>query len=313
MLQYLIILIDDISLSYCHANNPIKVSRIIPLDTLKKAIVFGMKHNLMIHFVLPPYQLSNDYIDMMNMIDHISIGKDIVVCSSIPTDIYCKHLVLRLTIKNFLNNSSMIMSIIPNVERINICFTDIECFSNKDIEKYSLVLEDISKKLIEELENGKFHQVNILTDRLFLSEMKNCGAGVSNITLAPNGRFYICPAFYYDEQMQIDNMMNYKDIEFDRSVGDLSKGISIPNQHLLSLDYAPLCRKCDSYHCDRCIWLNQKLTWDNNTPSHQQCLMSHIERNASKKLSNVIKEMGCFTGKMKEIRDIDYLDPIDIV
>ena len=47
-LQYLVILLDDTSVAYCHANNPLTERNLIPLETLRKAILFGMKQNLMI-------------------------------------------------------------------------------------------------------------------------------------------------------------------------------------------------------------------------------------------------------------------------
>jgi hypothetical protein len=56
--------------------------------------------------------------------------------------------------------------------------------------------------------------------------------------------------------------------------------------------------------------LNQKLTWDNNTPSRQQCVMAHIERNASKDLSNKLKDAGFVLEN--EIKEINYLDPFDV-
>lgn len=37
MLQYLVILLDDTSVSFCHYSNPIKERNLIPLDILKKA------------------------------------------------------------------------------------------------------------------------------------------------------------------------------------------------------------------------------------------------------------------------------------
>ena len=150
----------------------------------------------------------------------------------------------------------------------------------------------------------------MITDRLQLTEMHNCEAGVGNITIAPNGKFYLCPAFYYDEQMGISNRMNYKTKDASRSVGDLEQGIDIPNKQLLQLDHAPLCRICDAYHCNRCIWLNQKLTWDNNTPSHQQCVISHLERNASRDLQMKMQEIGYKFEN--EIKEINYLDPFDV-
>lgn len=151
---------------------------------------------------------------------------------------------------------------------------------------------------------------NMLTDRLVLTEMHNCEAGIGNITVAPNGKFYLCPAFYYDEQMGISNRMNHSTKDASRSVGDLDNGLQIPNKQLLELDHAPLCRKCDAYHCHRCIWLNDRLTMDANTPSHQQCVLAHLERNAGRELQQMLAAQGLHTGN--EIPEIDYLDPFDV-
>ena len=140
--------------------------------------------------------------------------------------------------------------------------------------------------------------------------MHNCEAGIGNITIAPNGKFYLCPAFYYDEQMGISNRMNYRTKDASRSVGDMENGLKIPNKQLLELGHAPLCRICDAYHCNRCIWLNQKLTWDNNTPSRQQCIISHLERNAARDLQLQLKEAGYQV--TNEIKEITYLDPFEV-
>ena len=135
-----------------------------------------------------------------------------------------------------------------------------------------------------------------MTDRILLDKMNNCEAGLENITIAPNGKFYLCPAFYYE------NPKN--------SVGNLNEGLQIKNKQLLKLDHAPLCRKCDAYHCNRCLWLNQQTTWDINTPSHEQCVVSHLERNASKRLLEQLQSIGLFSDK--SITEITYLDPFDV-
>lgn len=41
MLQYLVILLDDTSVAYCHASNPLTERKLIPLDTLKKQSFLG--------------------------------------------------------------------------------------------------------------------------------------------------------------------------------------------------------------------------------------------------------------------------------
>ena len=308
--QYIVILLDDTSVSYCHADNPLTEKRLIPLEVLREAILFSMKQNLMIQFVYPEYELPKEYNDLIETIDHIKIGKDVLVYDSVPTNVERQNVVLRLTIADFLAKQYDIALLLPKVTRLNISITDIENFSDELIEKYKNALEMLNSVLLNIYKAGNQPEINILTDRLRLNEMHNCEAGVENITLAPNGKFYLCPAFYYDEQMGISTRMNHKTKDASRSVGDLEVGINIPNKQLLELERAPLCRICDAYHCNRCIWLNQKLTWDNNTPSRQQCVMAHIERNASRDLSKKLTDAGFVLEN--EIKEINYLDPFDV-
>ena len=308
--QYIVILLDDTSVSYCHADNPLTEKRLISLEVLREAILFSMKQNLMIQFVYPEYELPKEYNDLIETIDHIKIGRDVLVYDSVPTNVERKNVVLRLTIADFLAKQYDIALLLPKVTRLNISITDIENFNDELIEDYKAALEMLNSVLLNIYKDGNQPEINILTDRLRLNEMHNCEAGVENITLAPNGKFYLCPAFYYDEQMGVSTRMNHKTKDASRSVGDLEVGINIPNKQLLELERAPLCRICDAYHCNRCIWLNQKLTWDNNTPSRQQCVMAHIERNASKDLSNKLKDAGFVLEN--EIKEINYLDPFDV-
>ena len=308
--QYIVILLDDTSVSYCHADNPLTEKRLIPLEVLREAILFSMKQNLMIQFVYPEYELPKEYNDLIETIDHIKIGKDVLVYDSVPTNVERKNVVLRLTIADFLAKQYDIALLLQKVTRLNISITDIENFKDELIEDYKASLVMLNSVLLNIYKAGNQPEINLLTDRLRLNEMHNCEAGVENITLAPNGKFYLCPAFYYDEQMGVSTRMNHKTKDASRSVGDLEVGINIPNKQLLELERAPLCRICDAYHCNRCIWLNQKLTWDNNTPSRQQCVMAHIERNASRDLSNKLKDAGFVLEN--EIKEINYLDPFDV-
>jgi CXXX repeat peptide maturase len=148
-------------------------------------------------------------------------------------------------------------------------------------------------KTIEELYvSGKSPQFNLLSDRMYLDKMRNCEAGVKTITLAPDGKYYICPAFYYYGEKDVNPL-------------------EIKNPQLYKLEFAPICRRCDAFHCKRCVWLNKMTTLEVNTPSHEQCVISHIERNAAKSLLTAIRKHGTFLPQMPEIVDIDYLDPFD--
>lgn len=309
-LQYLVILLDDTSVAYCHADNPLTERRLMPLETLRKAILFGMKQNLMIQYIYPDCDLPEEYNALIESIDHVKIGRDVRVYNGVPASAAGKNVVLRLTIGEFIAGQYDIAALLPQVERLNICLTDIAAFRDEQAEDYKKALETLNAVLVNLYKKENPTQVNMLTDRLVLTEMHNCEAGIGNITVAPNGKFYLCPAFYYDEQTGISNRMNHSTRDASRSVGDLDSGLDIPNRQLLQLDHAPLCRKCDAYHCHRCIWLNDRLTMDANTPSHQQCVLAHLERNAGRKLQQILAAQGLHTGN--EIPKVDYLDPFDV-
>lgn len=310
-LQYLVILLDDTSVAYCHADNPLKEHNLMPIETLRKAILFGMKQNLMIQYVYPEYELPEEYEDVIESIDHVKIGRNVKVFNEVPKKLEGDNVVIRLKIADFIVKQYDIAALLSQAKRLNICLTDIESFKDEQQGEYEKALNTLNNVLLNLYKEQKQPQLNILTDRLQLTEMHNCEAGIGNITVAPNGKFYLCPAFYYDERMGISNRMNHVTKDATRSVGDLDNGLNIPNKQLLQLDHAPLCRICDAYHCNRCIWLNQKLTWDNNTPSHQQCVISHLERNATRQLLADIRKIGEFLPE-QDIKEIEYLDPFDV-
>ena len=326
MLQYLVILLDNTSVAYCHANNPLKERRLMPIETLKKGILFGMKQNLMIQYIFPDYALPKEYAEVIESIDNVKIypvgckpvtgidagnEADVEVANTLPEKVKAKNLVLRMTFGEMLKQKDAIARLFASGARINLCISDVEQFTDEQIEAYKQVLKEWNTVLLNLYKQGQSPQFNLLTDRMMLDKMHNCEAGVSNITLAPNGKFYLCPAFYFDEQTNVDNQLNHHQPTSDNSIGDLEKSLDIPNPQLLKLDHAPLCRNCDAYQCRRCIWLNRKLTWDNNTPSHQQCVMAHIERNASRDLLNDIRKVGKFMPEI-DIKEINYLDPFEV-
>jgi CXXX repeat peptide maturase len=175
--------------------------------------------------------------------------------------------------------------------------TDLANFNQDAESKYTQLLDDLTEIVSHEYQRNHGVQVNIQTDRMMLVAMNNCGAGDETITLAPDGKFYICPGFYLDGKS---------------NVGDVVTGLDIKNPQLYKLEYAPICRICDAYQCRRCIWLNKQTTLEVNTPSHEQCIMAHIERNASRKLLAKIREIGTFLPD-KDIPEIAYLDPFDEV
>lgn len=324
MLQYLIILLDDTSVSFCHYENKCKERRLISVDDLKKGIMFAMKENLNIQFVYPEYELPQEYKDTINTIDHNTIvsslcedktlrdNADIIVfhewtgierCNINESSVY----VLRTTKNDLLDRYLFLKHIISHAARLNIVITDVETFTDNDFETYKNVLTAFSEHIEKLYAAGKSPQLNILTDRMMLDKMNNCNAGWENITLAPDGNFYVCPAFYLageDEEFGLGKAKY--------SIGDLDNGLDIKNPQLYRLDHAPLCRNCDAYQCRRCVWLNRKTTYEVNTPGHEQCVVAHLERNASRELLNRIRQHGTFLPEREDIKEIEYLDPFEV-
>lgn len=308
MLQYLIILLDDTSVSYCHYENPKMERKLISLDNLKAGILFGMKENLMIQFVYPDYELPIEYQQAIETIDHSKImpsskaeGADVIVFNSwdcLENSLLKEKTayVLRTSKQELFENYTLLDKK-ADMYRLNIVITDMDSFTEADFDQYKVILSELVGTMKSAYVNRKTPQINILTDRMMLDKMNNCNAGWENITLAPDGLFYVCPAFYFDKE--------------GYSVGNLSEKLQIKNSQLYKLAYAPLCRKCDAYQCKRCIWLNWKTTLEVNTPSHEQCVVAHLERNASSELLKEIRMLGKFLPE-KEIKKIDYLDPFDV-
>ena len=265
-----------------------------------------MKENLQIQFAYPPYELPEEYNILIESIDHIKIkpaetaGKsDIAVTDN--TDAISGEKssmwVLRTGKKELFRTSEEIKRKLRSISRLNIVITDIPDFEEKDFVAYKEFLTDISESLLQAYRDGITPQLNLLTDRILLKSMNNCGAGETTLTLAPTGEFYICPAFYYNSSP---------------AVGNLDEGIRIKNAQLYHLDHAPLCRHCDAYHCHRCIWLNLETTQEVNIPSREQCVVAHIERNASARLLKRMYECGTIApGHLVPFDETTCLDPFE--
>lgn len=283
----------------------------MPIDVLHRGIVFAMKQNLNIQFVYPVDDLPSVYQEEINSIDHTKIapfwedGHDEAVF--VVEDLNGKSLenfprgqcvVLKATLEQLCTNLEFIGDILAQVSRLNIVMANIETFTEREFTQYKDFLVKMADIIFRLYKEGTIPQLNLLTDRLFLEEMNNCGAGDTTLTLAPNGKFYICPAFYFADE--------------NHCVGNLDDGVDIKNQQLYALSHAPICRICDAYQCKRCIWQNVNITSDCNTPSHEQCVVAHLERNVSCDLQNMLINAGIMPTQCKTIPQIDYLDPFNI-
>lgn len=314
MIKYLIVQLSPTSVSFCHNDRGTEEGELMSIDLLKKVIIWSMQENLNVQFTFPDEEIPQSYLELINTIDHTSIvsstceditlrnNADVVVFDSWGAINFYpfmmdKNYVIRTTKEDFFEQARFINLILDKTNSLSIVVTNIHKFKEKDFVKYREIVEGLIPTVVELIKTGRDIHLNLLTDRVLLDKMNNCGAGDETITIAPNGRFYICPAFYSENNTE-------------GIIGDFANGLDIKNHQLYKLAYAPICRSCDAFQCRRCIWLNQKATYEVNTPSHEQCVVAHIERNASKRLLDELKKLSGFS-QLREIPKLDYLDPFD--
>ena len=302
-MKYLIIQLSDASVSLCNYTAS-ENDNLISLDDLKKGLIWGVKNGLSIQIVFPNFELPKSYLSLLTRFEHVnicstkqSVENGILVIDDIDEFLSIHSVevpvILHLTISEFLKRQKDIAENLYKFIRLNIIFTDIQNFSDELSEEYERALAMLSDKIFELYVREQPVQLNLITDGTMLTRMNNCNAGVDSITLAPDGNFYICPAFY---------------LSSSSNCGSPEENVNIPNNHLYTLSFAPICRECDAFHCKRCIYQNKFFTYEINTPGHKQCTMSHIERNVSRILLEKIRDFGEYAPNVS-IPPLEYNDP----
>lgn len=198
--------------------------------------------------------------------------------------------------ENQLNTlDEMVDTLLKRFQRINI---NLKISNNKlDLELYKKKLEIISNVLFKYYEDGILKEINKITDILMLDEMENCNFGIDNYALAPNGKVYICPAFYYD------NADNY--------ICSIGEEIKIDNKELLTIGKSKFCSECNIYSCNRCVFDNKKRTREYSVPGSVQCTLSSVEYNVSYEFVNKLKENKIQTPNFRALKENEYNDIIE--
>ncbi len=312
MLKYLIVPLSGNSSSFCHY--PIdKLATEVPFideQILYEIIFWSMKENLSVQFIYPEQRVPERLQELINTVEHISFvpetcvdpnilsNADIIISENL--DILNKQegkiYILRLTLRELLSRGAELVDLLTRSIRVNVVITDIKNFSRDDIEAYRVFLSHVAEHIVAEAHKGVDLQLNILTDRMRLTSMQNCNAGVENLAVSLNGNLYPCPAFFGDAQFKC---------------GDIFNGYTAPSQKLFKFANAPICTVCDAFHCKRCVWLNRNLTHEVNTPGWQQCVMAHLEREVGREaLARIRRNRPDFCPQI-HIPEINYLDPLD--
>jgi CXXX repeat peptide maturase len=315
MIKYLITLIDSNAESFCYykanKNKADKTNGIISLELLDKVIDYAEENKIGINFIFSNNKITIKHEKKIEGAAHVKIlpfnlnsiyKENILILDSEDAESINKlefskdkNIILRLIREDIFNLHQMILKLNGKFKRLNLILLDLEQYTSNDINNYKTQINLSANYLLNQYKSGNPIELNFLSDRLILDKFISCKAGIDHITVAPNGKFYICPAFYHDNE--------------NNSIGDLENGITNLDNRILTFDEAPTCSTCDSYHCKQCVFLNRETFLEFNTPSFfQQCAVYHIDREGSRIIYSALQNSG-LSGNFKPINVRAYNDP----
>lgn len=320
MYKYLLVILENGSVPFCHYSNPYYHSlgkpSFMPVELLKKIIMYARENDLVINFLYGKHRLPPEVEVLIETISHVKMiplrlldiyPEGVLVMDAGDRESFAgisknlsRNIILRVEKTDLALLAADLESLHGKFKRLNLHLMEVENFTEKDLDLYESQLKIISGMLQLSYKAGEEIEVNVLTDRMLLKQMNNCDAGIKHLTIAPNGKGYICPGFYHDDE---ENTLGVW-VEGEELVGD--------NQRLLSLGCAPICSQCDAFHCKRCVYLNKMTTLEINIPSKEQCLIAHTEREISRQMLNKLRSIKPFD-KLPAIPSLSYQDPFDIV
>lgn len=313
MFKSIIVLVERNSVPYCYyevGEAECAGNVMVPFEGLKNTINHAVENDLVLNVVYGHNSLPENYRKELAAVPHIGIypflhpdigENDLTIMCEKDVQYLSKakgNIVIRIHWESVNRIPDMVRMIHAKIRKCNFHILPPEKMAEEDIKKYRDVLIATVPLIVHKIQSSLSAEVNIVTDRVLLGEMQNCSAGVDHVTLAPNGKFYVCPGFYYRDE---------KD-----SIGNDIEDIKIPNGQLFTLEKSPICSNCDAYHCKRCVYLNKTRTLEVNTPSREQCVISHLEREATR---NFIEQAGMagLSWNVAPILPLDYLDPMEII
>lgn len=306
-------LLDDNFVTFCHYNNYDKstnTNNYMTLETIENGLkysrqnfmspvfIHGDKRYLNTNFSkifdeysiqhIVPIYLRSEAVYLQNVlyvIDHSTIK----LCNEKLDN--CIYNIYQYNIEELSND---IVYLLDYADRINVNVLDVDSNFNEKI--YLDQLLEIKKYLVDlYMKQGIVKEINILTDILLGKEWSNCKAGERSFTYAPNGKFYVCPGFYFEDNETASNII-------------VKEFLKSRTSKLYRREFHPICQECDAKQCRICVYHNQKATGEVNVSPSYLCRKSHIERTVSLELGKDLLQAGYDLDL--EFGYLDYKDPI---
>lgn len=206
----------------------------------------------------------------------------------------------KSTLPYLYDDFSYIVKHSKRVTNISVAVSDLMDWNKIQLQTYREQLELISKIVMHEWLSGNRLETNIITHIFHHSQHKVCSSGTYTLTVAPNKKLYLCPAFYFEKCSEI----------YD--IGSIDTALNNKYFEYCKIEKSKLCAYCDANHCTKCIFVSKAKTNEFCVPPEILCLKSNIEREVSKAFLDAIAESGnTFRISNHLTKHVTMLDPLE--
>ena len=170
-----------------------------------------------------------------------------------------------------------LISLIGSAPKLTVRHSDILLYDDEDFNRYEEQLSVVAEHLIG-LNEDEWRTID--ADHIFRSllvGLPSCEAGVASVAVDGAGRLYLCPAAIYSG---------------GGSFGDIRRGVTIPNQHLLERANGMPCRYCSSRICMWCPHLNRQATAEYCVVPGNACQLAIRNRRVQTWFTHQANELG---------------------
>ncbi len=277
--KYLIIYTDSNASPHCgyfntsNMNNE-KTSDHMSEETIEKALAFADSNMMTPVFVGAVPEKYSNYTKMIDALK-ATTGNNVIAIFDNHCDSNQKFKICNLLVssKSLSKMFDMVKKIFENNEphRVNIILQDIWNIKDSDVQVYKMQLQKISDFI---LNSDRHIVVNLLNGfNAFNDKPYGCECGTNTFTVAPNGKLYTCPAFYFEDKDYF-------------CVGDLDNGFSFDDAREFKIESSKKCNACKNLSCNRCVYINKKMTNEFRVSPEIQCELSSI----TQKIADDLKE-----------------------
>ena len=263
--KYLYFIIDETCTPICHYRGS-EQGESMPLEVMKKGLRYAEQEHMIPVFIGNPYHLLDrvtkkklhvvisDVFDKEVIENPISIFVPVYDARSMNTVIPSQSCILSIHREHLNGLAGRLREISESTSRINLKFTDSITWNSTDLELYRAQLN-----LLDDPIRRKLSVFSKPEQREY-----SCRAGLTEFTLAPNGKLYFCPGFYFEAPNNfICDIEEFKLLQqINPTLHDHSKSIK--------------CASCHNTHCEQCTLQNYLLTGFANIPAESFCNIENM-------------------------------------